>query len=124
MAGKEETVSDSRYVGHDRREGLGWGELRAWLGLKSRHCRMFASRVFLPSFLALAAGCSDGIMARSIRYLFDSISRPYAGVKYILRASYLEIYNEQVCLRFCCAGCHMISLLVRMASLLSAPFLR
>ncbi|TPX35776.1 hypothetical protein SmJEL517_g01872 [Synchytrium microbalum] len=39
-----------------------------------------------------------GIIPRSLRYLYDQLSRLPAdsGIKYTVRASYLEIYNEQV----------------------------
>lgn len=41
---------------------------------------------------------SAGIIPRSLRFLYDQLSRlgPETGIKYTIRASYLEIYNEQV----------------------------
>ncbi len=38
---------------------------------------------------------SDGLIPRSIRYLYDAIETQ-SSTKYTLKASYCEIYNEQV----------------------------
>ncbi|KAL8013875.1 putative kinesin-like protein [Plasmopara halstedii] len=39
---------------------------------------------------------SDGLIPRAIEYLFSLINRAGTGVEIIVRASYCEIYNEQV----------------------------
>lgn len=38
----------------------------------------------------------DGVIPRSVRYLFDQVSARQDKVKYTVRASFLEIYNENV----------------------------
>eukprot|EP00741_Cyanophora_paradoxa_P009082 tig00000145_g8795.t1 len=39
---------------------------------------------------------TEGLIPRSIQYMFDEIARAPPGVRYTVRASYLEIYNEQI----------------------------
>src|SRR5690242_14430396 len=42
---------------------------------------------------------TDGIIPRSLQYLFDQTQAQEAaqpGLKYTIKASYLEIYNEQI----------------------------
>lgn len=38
----------------------------------------------------------DGVIPRAIRYIFDQVAARQDKVKYTIRASFLEIYNEQV----------------------------
>ena len=44
----------------------------------------------------VASSSTDGIIPRSVRYIFDQVAARKGQVKYTIRASYLEIYNETV----------------------------
>lgn len=44
----------------------------------------------------MASVTTDGIIPRSVRYIFDQVSARKGQVKYTIRASFLEIYNEMV----------------------------
>jgi hypothetical protein len=39
---------------------------------------------------------TDGVITRSLVYLFEALHRK-PDVQYTLKASYLEVYNEQAC---------------------------
>ena len=43
-----------------------------------------------------ASATTDGIIPRSVRYIFDQVTARKGQVKYTIRASFLEIYNEMV----------------------------
>eukprot|EP01043_Picozoa_sp_COSAG02_P085605 COSAG02_NODE_23226_length_726_cov_0.813397_1_plen_195_part_10 len=44
----------------------------------------------------MASVTTDGIIPRSVRYIFDQVTARKGQVKYTIRASFLEIYNEMV----------------------------
>jgi len=44
----------------------------------------------------VASSSTDGIIPRSVRYIFDQVAARKGQVKYTIRASFLEIYNEAV----------------------------
>jgi Kinesin motor domain len=46
--------------------------------------------------VALDGGASDGLVPRSMQHMFDRMRSAPPETKYRVRASYCEIYNEQV----------------------------